>query len=984
MPNAPIKQFLTLVFILCGCLMLAQKPDSVVIKPAKLPPVKKKKFHFMVTNRLCEDDKYDIFKIIPTNSAPEVVIIKGRFECLDDPKLKRAVIKVYNSTNNQLVGIYNTSNFTGNYLEVLVPNVKYIFKVEVAGYGVMTEVVEVPQKIDYEVCRQEIKVKFNEFQKGSLIINSYYADENEKVFYLKNTVEAVQEGDIASTDTKAASKSKDGKATTSIDELVKKQLEEERKKPVEALKTFKAGDFETACNLYGELLKNDPGDPFINYYYGVSLLKAGKNKAKAINSLQLAAGFKEVPYDVFLYLGRACHLSYLFKEAITALEEYKKLAKPIEVFNNQVAVLINYCKSGSALISNQVAMEVIKRTDIEEGTMLSAYNPDMVNDKLMYKPDFFNSVADKKKQAKLLVCNFNRREFIHASYGDKDQQTDLYKNNMLPTGTPGAPQNLGFEINTDFDENYPYITRDGKTLYFSSKGHNSMGGYDIFKCTRKDSATAWSKPVNMGYPINSTYDDILFVADSLAPYASFCSNRKNNKFEFIQVKLPQGAQDNSIIKGMFSTNDSVPVREAIITVFNTSSGEIAGVYKTNPTTGHYLMVVAPGIKYDISVEAEGFWELNGSFEVPQKKGDFILKQTLKILKDPGKRNLKIDNYFTEEAANNFTFEDVVARVKQPEISKETLKKNQEARKEATAKKAHRSPEEAKRDEEDLKQARSLFDQANYQEAALAFQDVEYKVDLNANDSYFLGMSLYYSKKDKVPAIGHLEKASAGKTVSTEVFYYLAKCNQLSYRFSEAIKHYKKFATVAKPADVQKLNIDKEIEYCTNGIKLVNYPVVIEVYEKKHVDLTAIQNALTQLESGAKVLVVTEDMRSSVDKKKNYKSLLYLTPDKNTVFYSSYGESEDNGLDIYCLKKMSTGKWSPVPQNIAPVNSKMDEEYPCLSKDGKTLYFSSKGFENMGGYDIFKSTWDEDTQTWSLPENMGSPVNSPFEDIYYLE
>jgi hypothetical protein len=63
---------------------------------------------------------------------------------------------------------------------------------------------------------------------------------------------------------------------------------------------------------------------------------------------------------------------------------------------------------------------------------------------------------------------------------------------------------------------------------------------------------------------------------------------------------------------------------------------------------------------------------------------------------------------------------------------------------------------------------------------------------------------------------------------------------------------------------------------------------------------------------------------------------------------------------------------------------MDEEYPSLSKDGKTLYFSSKGWENMGGYDIFKSTWDENTETWSKPVNLGSPINSPFEDIYFLE
>jgi hypothetical protein len=125
-------------------------------------------------------------------------------------------------------------------------------------------------------------------------------------------------------------------------------------------------------------------------------------------------------------------------------------------------------------------------------------------------------------------------------------------------------------------------------------------------------------------------------------------------------------------------------------------------------------------------------------------------------------------------------------------------------------------------------------------------------------------------------------------------------------------------------------------------------------------------------------------QKSIDKKKEFKSLLFLSPDKNTVLYSSYGEDESNGKDIYQLKKMANGKWSPIPLNITSINTPLDEEYPCLSKDGKTLYFSSKGYENMGGYDIFKSEWNESTQSWLSPVNMGSPINSPFNDIYFLE
>ncbi|MBK8368717.1 MAG: PD40 domain-containing protein [Bacteroidetes bacterium] len=127
------------------------------------------------------------------------------------------------------------------------------------------------------------------------------------------------------------------------------------------------------------------------------------------------------------------------------------------------------------------------------------------------------------------MCSTNPREYYQVSYGEKEQNhTDLYKNTLLPNGafSPNQYIGMGPEINSPYDENYPYLSKDGNTLYFSSKGHNSMGGYDIFKITRKDSISPWSKPQNLGYPINSTYDDILFIPDESNQTASYCTNRK--------------------------------------------------------------------------------------------------------------------------------------------------------------------------------------------------------------------------------------------------------------------------------------------------------------------------------------------------------------------------------------------------------------------------------------------------------------------------
>lgn len=987
--------FFTLVLFaiseLIGSSLFAQKKDSLIPKPTELKEdlsaVKKRNFIYFISNRLSDDDKFDVFKVTPGTQSPALIVVRGHMEIIGNPNEKKGKISVYNASNNDLVGIYNTNIYTSNYLLILAPNIKYLFKVEVSGYGTTEEIVEVPLKIDYEICQQELKIKLNEKKKPVLMVNSFFADENEKVFYLKSTIDTTKinsENELANNEGYNKQTGKSGNAST-IDELVKKQLEEEKKKPEEALNAFKNNDFEKALALYSSLLKNDLGDPFVNYYYGVCLLKLDRNKAKAINSLLIASTVKEVPVDVFLYLGKAYHLSYLFQDAIKAFEQYKGRVKPYDFEGNNGPLYIKNCMNGSNLLNDQVNIEIVKRTPTQLENILANYNPDLINEKVRIKTDFFNSSIDKKKQANLLMCNTNSREYFHVSYGEKDQnQTDIYKNNNLPDGTLGLSQSLGPEINTPFDENYPYLTKDGNTLYFSSKGHNSIGGYDIFKCTRKDSLSAWSRPQNMGYPINSTYDDILFIPDEFNKFASYCTNRKNNTFEYTQIKIPEHALANSIVKGCFNTLDSIPKKEAFITVYNSNTGELVGVYKTNPATGLYLMILQSGTKYDLSVESEGYSEQISSFEVPDKKGEFELKQTIKLQTIANQKTIKVSNYFTEAEASKISFDIAPPKPANTIIDKDKLAAEQNAKKTVKAKKAKRTADETAKDKEDLALASNLYDQEIYQEAALIYQNLDIFIDLEPMDAYRYGICLFNTKKDKTNCITMLESSASLKTIPIDVYYYLARSNYMNYRFSTAINYYHKYKSICKPEDIKNINIEQEITYCHNGIKLAKNPVVLEIYGKKHVDQTSIQNSLTQIESGGKVLVITDDMKSPIDKKKNYQSLLFLSADKNTVLYSSYGENEKNGKDIYLLKKLGNGKWAPIPQSITNINSPLDEEYPSLSKDGKTLYFSSKSFENMGGYDIFKSVWDENTESWSAPVNLGSPINSPFDDIYFLE
>jgi outer membrane protein OmpA-like peptidoglycan-associated protein len=111
---------------------------------------------------------------------------------------------------------------------------------------------------------------------------------------------------------------------------------------------------------------------------------------------------------------------------------------------------------------------------------------------------------------------------------------DIYMSTLKEDGKWDTPKNLGPKVNTRFDEICVFVTPDGNTIYFSSKGLNSMGGFDIFK-TEKDKNGAWIDPVNLGYPINTPGDDVFFITLGKKAYYSTLSKGSSNNYNIMQV-----------------------------------------------------------------------------------------------------------------------------------------------------------------------------------------------------------------------------------------------------------------------------------------------------------------------------------------------------------------------------------------------------------------------------------------------------------------
>ena len=194
-------------------------------------------------------------------------------------------------------------------------------------------------------------------------------------------------------------------------------------------------------------------------------------------------------------------------------------------------------------------------------------------------------------------------------------ERDLYKATLQSDGSWGNVTNLGPNINTPFDDDAPFIHPDGTQLYFSSKGHNSMGGYDIFRVDIQPDGT-WSDPVNLGYPINTADNDRFYVltADGKKGYYSSGKAGGYGKQDIYEVDPGIVGKKTVLIllKGTVTDNDLPAESEIVVT--NAETGENQGNYKSNGASGKYLINLPSGVNYKVTYKMPGFEDQVQTFD----------------------------------------------------------------------------------------------------------------------------------------------------------------------------------------------------------------------------------------------------------------------------------------------------------------------------------------------------------------------------------
>ncbi|MFN2423494.1 MAG: hypothetical protein ABR572_06940 [Cryomorphaceae bacterium] len=179
---------------------------------------------------------------------------------------------------------------------------------------------------------------------------------------------------------------------------------------------------------------------------------------------------------------------------------------------------------------------------------------------------------------------------------------DIYRVRRLPNGQWSKGENLGDKINTPYEEDAVFITPDGKTLYFSSEGHNSMGGFDVFYSDYDEGADEWSSPVNIGHPINTTDDDVFFVtsADGRRAYYSSIKETGYGEKDIYMVTLPGSREVTlALLTGkILAAEGAVIPSDIYVLVTNKETGESES-YTPRSRDGAFVAILPPCYHYEV-------------------------------------------------------------------------------------------------------------------------------------------------------------------------------------------------------------------------------------------------------------------------------------------------------------------------------------------------------------------------------------------------
>lgn len=331
----------------------------------------------------------------------------------------------------------------------------------------------------------------------------------------------------------------------------------------------------------------------------------------------------------------------------------KDLGEPLSTPNDETATMLSY--DGTKMLIYKI-----------EGDNYDVYESNLKGAKWSAPVKLHRSLNTSANQTQASY-NFNDRKIYFISdksTGGSSKGTDIFFCGRMNGAKDefGAAQTAGSTVNTKFNEGSVYLHPDGETMFFSSEGHNSMGGYDIFMSVKRQGQ--WQEPVNLGYPINTPYDDFFFASTASGKFAYIASNRAGGEGgldiykvtfwgdpkelivdteDFLLASVANPIQDVELESKVKVNNKALTVFkgktidaltgkavEANIDIIDNSTGQKIETFTTNSATGKFLLSLPAGKNYGIAVQADGYLFHSENFDIPKESGFDMINKVIEL------------------------------------------------------------------------------------------------------------------------------------------------------------------------------------------------------------------------------------------------------------------------------------------------------------------------------------------------------------------
>ncbi len=357
----------------------------------------------------------------------------------------------------------------------------------------------------------------------------------------------------------------------------------------------------------------------------------------------------------------------------------KNMGAPLSTADDETASMLSY--DGTQLLTFK-----------SEGEDYNIYKSELNGAKWSTPEIMHRSVNTIANQTYASLAPNRRRLYIITDKltGGKSKGTDVYELSLMNNSRTdyGSAVSVGIEVNTKFNEGSVYIHPTGDFMFFCSEGHNSMGGYDIFVSEFKQGQ--WQEPENLGYPINTPYDDYFFAMTASEKYAYIASNREGgeggldiykvtfwgdpkeqsattedyllasiaNPIQEVQIEKEVKVDKTALTVFKGKTIDALTGKsvEAVIEITDNATGKVIEEFTTNSATGKFLLSLTAGKNYGIAVKAPGYLFHSENFDVVEPTGFNMVNKVIELKNIKKGSKIALRNIFFDSGKSDLKSE----------------------------------------------------------------------------------------------------------------------------------------------------------------------------------------------------------------------------------------------------------------------------------------------------------------------------------------